>query len=247
MGNTGSKIFLEPISKIFETGSNNKQKGNDVTAALKKIPQENLMSRVYQEIKIALMAGRFKPGERLAIRKLAQQLGTSPTPVREALLKLVSYGALEMAPAHPITVPVLTKARYLENRTIRIVNEGLAAFEAASKISRSRLDMLKRINAEMIEAHRNGRYADVLINNHTFHIELCRASDMPTLVDIVEILWLQIGPSLNLLYSEKTLGSESYHPQILKALEDGNPEEAKLAIENDIIHGGAPLLSYFDG
>ena len=204
------------------------------------------MSRVYQEIKLALMAGRFKPGERLAIRKLAQQLGTSPTPVREALLKLVSYGALEMAPAHPITVPVLTRARYLENRTIRIVNEGLAAFEAARRISHAQLEKLKNINAEMVNAHRSGRYADVLIQNHAFHIELCQASDMPTLVNIVESLWLQIGPSLNLLYSEKTLGSESYHPQILKALEDGNPAEAKSAIESDIIHGGAPLLSYFD-
>ena len=217
-----------------------------MAAALKRIPQDNLMSRVYQEIKTALTAGRFKPGERLAIRKLAQQLGISPTPVREALLKLVSYGALEMAPAHPITVPVLTKARYLENRTIRIVNEGLAAFEAAKKIGRAQLDILENINAEMVAAHRSARYADVLIKNHAFHIELCKASDMSTLVDIVEILWLQIGPSLNLLYSEKTLGSESYHPRILKALEDKNPAEAKSAIEHDIIHGGAPLHSYFD-
>ena len=213
---------------------------------LNKIVPDNLMSRAYQEIKTALTAGRFKPGERLAIRKLAHQLGTSPTPVREALLKLVSYGALEMAPAHPITVPVLTKARYLENRNIRIANEGLAAFEAAKKISRAQLDTLKNINAEMVNAHQSARYADVLINNHAFHIELSKASDMPTLVDIVEMLWLQIGPSLNLLYSEKTLGSESYHPQILKALEEKNPEKAKLAIEYDIIHGGAPLHSYFD-
>jgi len=217
-----------------------------MAAALNRIPPDNLMSRVYQEIKTALTAGRFKPGERMAIRKLAQQLGTSPTPVREALLKLVSYGALEMAPAHPIVVPILTKARYLENRTIRIVNEGLAAVEAARKISHTHLEKLKNLNAEMIKAYRNGRYADVLIKNHSFHIELCKASEMPTLVDVVEILWLQIGPSLNLLYSEKTLGSESYHPQILKALEDRNPEEARKAIENDIIYGGAPLLSYFD-
>jgi DNA-binding GntR family transcriptional regulator len=217
-----------------------------MAAALKKIPQDNLMSRVYQEIKTALTAGRFKPGERLAIRKLAQQLGTSPTPVREALLKLVSYGALEMAPAHPIAVPILTKARYLENRGIRIVNEGLAAAEAASRITSSHLEKLKNINTEMIKAFKNGCYGDVLVKNYSFHIELCRASEMPTLVNIVEILWLQIGPSLNFLYSDKTLGSESYHPQVLKALEDRNPQEAKLAIENDIIHGGAPLLSYFD-
>ena len=98
----------------------------------------------------------------------------------------------------------------------------------------------------MVDDYRHGRYADVLINNHSFHIELCKSSEMSTLVDIVEILWLQIGPSLNHLYSEKTLGSESYHPQILKALEDRNPAAAKLAIENDIIHGGAPLLSFFD-
>ena len=47
--------------------------------------------------------------------KLAEKMGTSTTPVREALLKLVSYGALDMEPAHPITVAVLNKEKYLEN------------------------------------------------------------------------------------------------------------------------------------
>jgi DNA-binding GntR family transcriptional regulator len=217
-----------------------------LAVALNKITQDNLMSRVYQEIKIALMAGHFKPGERLAIRKIAQQLGTSPTPVREALLKLVSYGALEMAPAHPIAVPILTKSRYLENRTIRIANEGLAATEAAKKISDTQLKKLKKINEEMIKAHKKGRFADVLIKNHSFHIELCKASEMPTLVDMVEMLWLQIGPALNNLYSEKTVGSESYHSQILIALEERKPREARKALEKDLIKGGAPLLAYFD-
>ena len=103
---------------------------------LSKISRENLTSKVYQQIKEAIMSGHFQPGERLPIRSLAEKMGTSITPVREALLKLVSLGALNLKPAHPISVPVLNKEKYLENRTIRIAVEGLAAAQAAMKIKK---------------------------------------------------------------------------------------------------------------
>jgi len=115
---------------------------------LKKVNQENLTAKVYDQLKNALMSGRFRPGERMAIRPLAEQLGTSPTPVREALLKLISYGALEMKPSHPIVVPMMTKGKYLENRSLRIAVEGLAAETAANIICKSEIEHLKKLHLE---------------------------------------------------------------------------------------------------
>jgi DNA-binding GntR family transcriptional regulator len=63
---------------------------------LKTIEKENLSSRVYSEIRNALMNGQYEPGERLRISALAEQLGVSITPVREAIFRLVSEQGLEM-------------------------------------------------------------------------------------------------------------------------------------------------------
>ncbi len=217
-------------------------------ADLNKIKKDNLTSRIYEQIKEAIMSGRFQPGERLPIRKLAEKMGTSTTPVREALLKLVSYGALDMKPAHPITVPVLNKEKYLENRTIRLAVEGLAAAEAAKKISKQQLNRLIECNHKMKKAGSEGRFDDLIAYNYSFHIELCKAANMPALLEIVEMLWMRIGPSLNILRTPENTSTPKadYHQLILDALEKGDSNTAKTAMEQDLIHGGAPLLAHFE-
>jgi len=214
-----------------------------------RINRDNLTTQVYQQLKEAIMSGSFQPGERLPIRILAGKMGISITPVREALLKLVSYGALEMKPAHPITVPILDKEKYLENRTIRIAVEGLAAAEAAKKIKKRQLNRLVKINDEMITAARGDRFEESIAKNYSFHIELCKAAEMPALLEIVEILWLKIGPSLNFLRNPtpepSTSARSNYHRQVIDALENHDAEAARDAMEQDLIQGGASLLAYF--
>ena len=61
---------------------------------------QRLSVEIYDELRVLLVSGEFKPGERLKLPELAAQTGTSVTPVREALLRLVSENALEM-PATP--------------------------------------------------------------------------------------------------------------------------------------------------
>ena len=222
-----------------------------MNTSLKRISQENLTAKVYDQIKNALMSGQFHPGDRLAIRPLAEKLGTSPTPVREALLKLISYGALEMKPAHPIVVPTMTRERYLENRTLRISIEGLAAETAAVNVKKKDINHLKKLHNEMVKAHRADDHQAVLSKNHLFHMGICKAAAMPTLVFIAEILWLQIGPFLNMLYSKRaekstTRSREHEHVKIIQALEAGKGTAARKALEKDLIVGGAPLLEYLD-
>ena len=217
---------------------------------LKKISKDNLTSKVYQQIKEAIMSGRFQPGERVPIRQLAEKMGTSATPVREALLKLVSYGALDMKPAHPIAIPVMNKKAYLENRAIRVVNEGLAAAEAARNITRRQLNKLIKLNDEMIRAAKENRFNDSIAHNYAFHIEVCKAAGMPVLQEFIEILWLQIGPSLNLLKSRDVSnpkkGTSNYHKDLLQALENRDPDAARQAMEKDLVEGGEILLDYFE-
>ncbi|MFC1886090.1 GntR family transcriptional regulator [Thermodesulfobacteriota bacterium] len=213
---------------------------------LEKLHRENLTSRAFEGIKDALIKGRFLPGEKIGIRKVAAQMGTSPTPVREALLQLVSSHALEMKPAHSVTVPVLTKEIYLEVRTLRIVLEGLAVEQATDRISRAEINRLSDIHASFDKAQESGNYKKALEKNQTFHFELCKASKMPLLLALLEILWLQIGPSLNLIYppTSPQPDSKHCHIQILDALSTRDAGRARRAMEKDLIYGGAKLLKY---
>jgi DNA-binding transcriptional MocR family regulator len=76
----------------------------------KTIDHSKLGEIVYQHIAGALTKGALKPGERLKIRDLAHEMGTSVTPVRDAILRLVHEGALLLKSPRDIRVPVLPEA-----------------------------------------------------------------------------------------------------------------------------------------
>jgi GntR family colanic acid and biofilm gene transcriptional regulator len=215
---------------------------------IQKLHRENLTTRAYAGIKDALMKGQFRPGEKIGIRELARQMGTSPTPVREALLQLVSSHALEMKPAHSVRVPVLKKERYLEVRTLRIALEGLAAEQAAEKISTRKIEELKHVHEALAEAKTSGNYKETLARNQAFHFEVCKAAEMPLHLALLEILWLQIGPSLNLIYppASPDTAEKHYHLQIIDAFNVRDGMRARKGIENDLICGGAQLLDYLE-
>jgi len=215
---------------------------------IQKLHRENLTTGAYEGIKDALMKGQFRPGEKIGIRELARQMGTSPTPVREALLQLVSSHALEMKPAHSVTVPILTKTHYLEVRELRVTLEGLAAEQAAMKITAGKIETLRRIHAALAKAKASGNYKEALARNQAFHFELCKAAEMPLLLALLEILWLQIGPSLNLIYppASPDSGEKHYHLQVLDAFGERDGRRARKGIESDLIYGGAQLLEYLE-
>src|SRR6266542_4946696 len=100
--------------------SNRTRKTGSEHMRIEPLEQGNLSARTYVALKDALIAGNFRPGQRLLMQDLAEQLGTSVTPVREACMRLVSERGLEVRSGRFVTVPNLTVSRYMEIRTIRI-------------------------------------------------------------------------------------------------------------------------------
>ncbi|RIG13958.1 GntR family transcriptional regulator, partial [Shigella dysenteriae] len=70
-----------------------------------KMKHVSLTLQVENDLKHQLSIGALKPGARLITKNLAEQLGMSITPVREALLRLISVNALSVTPAQAFTVP----------------------------------------------------------------------------------------------------------------------------------------------
>src|ERR1700694_3247592 len=96
--------------------------------------RETLAEAAYEQVAASLMDGAYVPGDRVATRGLAAELGVSATPAREAMLRLVGEGALELRTARTIVVPALSARRLKEIYCVRYALEPMAAEHAAAVI-----------------------------------------------------------------------------------------------------------------
>jgi DNA-binding GntR family transcriptional regulator len=204
--------------------------------ALPAIRQETVQDQVYQTLRTAIIAGRFKPGQRMTIRSLAQELGTSAMPVRDAVGRLSNERALEVLRNRAIVVPLMTVDKLRELTTIRIEVEGLAAEHAAAGITPQELRQLRKISDAFLAAGRDGDLTRYMAKNQEFHFSIYRAAGMPLLTRIIESLWLQFGPTLHALLTRYALSEydTSHHDAALAALAAGDGPAARAAIAGDL-------------
>lgn len=211
---------------------------------IEDVLRANLGASVYGTLRESLATGRFKPDARLRIRELAEQLGTSVTPARDAILQLASEGALVLRSPRDIRVPVLSVERYLEIRAIRVELEGLAAAAAARSISTEALADLERLVALNIEASGNGDIVMALLYNQRFHLGLAKAAGMPTLTDLIDQLWVRVAPLIAAAYESFSDRSRvGHHESVLQALRYRDSDGARQAIREDILEGGEAMLA----
>jgi len=209
--------------------------------AIQKIEHETMSQRVYKDLRELIIGGRVEPGQKLTLKSLADALGTSQMPVREALRQLAAEGALEFLPNKSLRVPLMTKSKFTELLLIRKELEGLAIEQAASKITSEELIELEKNHAIYLkEIVKKKPDASVAIEaNMKLHFAIYRAAKLPTLLNIIEGLWLQVGPVLNLdlRSGSKRLISgpaKNHHAEMIEALRNKNAPKARKALMNDL-------------
>ncbi|KAF1052916.1 MAG: HTH-type transcriptional regulator McbR [Stenotrophomonas maltophilia] len=204
-----------------------------------------LGSSVYALLREALITGRFQPDDKLRIRDLAQQLGTSVTPVRDAILQLAKEQALVLKTPKDIRVPVLSREQYLEIRTIRLALEGLAAETAAAHATPTQLDSLERTIRENLVAIHSDDLVAALKLNQAFHFALAEIAGMPLLRGILDSLWMRTGPLIAKAYGEFNERMAIEHNwEVLQALRERDGAKARAAICTDILDGNEKMLEF---
>jgi DNA-binding GntR family transcriptional regulator len=198
------------------------------------VPRASLYESVYHRISLALIEGELKPDDKVRIRPLAVQLGTSVTPVRDAVLRLVQDGALEMRSVRDVRVPRLRVARFNEIRTIRLSVEGLAARLAASKATPADIEILDGIIRDNEAARSAGNGREAVRLNRLFHAELSRIAALPLLDEIIQRMWLRMGPIISTIYASGGFAMIEHHYAIAKAIRAGDAVAAENAILDDI-------------
>ena len=206
----------------------------------------SLSELVYGRLRKALMRAEMKPHERLKVRELAQRMGTSETPVREALFQLAHEGAIEIRPRYYIRVRRLSLREYTEIRDIRMNLEPLAAERALPHIDDAFIDQQVATHAALVEAEAAQDWPTALQTNFDFHFGLYTRSGMPTLTEVLEGLWIRIGPLLSELYpnAHPTYAERHQHLNILDALRARDPYSLREAVRMDLFEGGRNLRQY---
>ncbi|WP_377298257.1 GntR family transcriptional regulator [Rhizobium sp. SGZ-381] len=204
---------------------------------------------VYQRLNKALMAGQIRPGQKLTSRKVAQELGTSDMPVRAALSRLQALKALDPLPNGSLVLPPMTRERFSDLTASRLICEPAATEAAAGRIGKADLKILRRECDGLTQAARNQDIDDYLMRNYEFKFSIYRASGSPSLLFLIETLWLQVGPFLR-QFSGRFDGALSgileidYHEDVLAALDRGDAQAAGKALRADIAEGAQFLLAH---
>jgi len=194
-----------------------------------KIKDYDLLStKVYRILKSRIIKGNLKPGERLLESKIAEQLGVSRTPVREALQKIAAEGFVKMEPNLGIVVHEFSLKDLKEVLQIRRVLERLAASAAAEKINQEEINQLEKNIEETNICVIKNDVVTYIEFNAKFHNLICQFSRNERLIKICSQL---VGPEHRFQIKALTIpGRLKYsleeHQKIVEALKRRDAEQA---------------------
>jgi DNA-binding GntR family transcriptional regulator len=210
-------------------------------AMAEKLDNLALRDRVYERAAAALQAGRFAPGEAVTIRGLAELFGTSPMPVREAVGRLITEGALEALPNRTMRVPRISEQALSELTMVRMTLEGHAAAQAAQRMTPQTFAEVRNANEAYGRSVEAGNVAQALQDNRDFHFAIYAAAGSSLLLSMIEMLWLRGGPfiaaELRGMATGDGLIARSgmvHHFEMLAALTARDPAAAEKALRADL-------------
>jgi len=119
-----------------------------------KLTSATLRFQTSEKIRTGILRGALKPGERLVERDLAEQLGTSLTVVREALVQLETEGFITKRPNSATHITQLSRSEIEQILVVRRVLEGFAFEEAARRATSERIQLLETLHLQAVEAAR---------------------------------------------------------------------------------------------
>lgn len=199
---------------------------------------------VSETLRDAIVAGTLKPGERLMEIQLAEELGVSRTPVREAIRKLELEGFVIMIPRRGTYVADLSIKDFNEVFEIRTALDVLAAGLAAERITDHELEDLQRILVAIGEHIDQGQFEGIVDLDVEFHDLLYRACRNDRLVGIISNLREQFMRfrSISMAYPGRLRKTLEEHSRLVEAIAQRNVELAQQRAREHLENAEQTLL-----
>jgi DNA-binding GntR family transcriptional regulator len=192
-----------------------------------------IREKVYGYVRERILSGEIAPGERLVEMKIASEIGTSRTPIREAFHALEREGLIESIPRVGYTVRPICEEEVEEICAIRLVIEALAVRWALQKARKKLISDLKKNMNRAEHLLEKKRYSDFVEIDAAFHEIIAGCSGSARLLELAQTLRRHM-----LRYRAKSIFSEDTvvkaiagHRAILAAIQDGDVEAVEQAIK----------------
>lgn len=206
--------------------------------------RKSLGQDVFENLRHAILRGDIPPGSRLVENRLAETMGISRTPIREAMHKLEREGLLKKLPNSGFTVTGLTRQDIEETFGIRSVLESYAARLAAVNHEEGELAGLEEKIEEYQACLDQGRMEDLPEINTQFHDILYALSRSPKLIKMVNDLRDQIYRFRKIILKAeaRAKASNDDHRKMLKAMRKRDAERVERLVKEHILRGQKMVL-----
>ncbi|QTC40383.1 GntR family transcriptional regulator [Bacillus sp. V3] len=211
------------------------------------IKKETLAEQAFNLIKKDIISGKLAPAEELPEKKLAQELGISRTPVREALTRLAGEGLVVLSDQKIATVASFTEEDAMHFMEIRTLLE-VYNLEAIFPLELEVLGGVKANLDEQLKAITKGCYEEFIDLDREFHLLLASKNPNPKLRAMIHTV--NTGVNRAFLVLSNTLhvsAKEAFeeHKRIVAALENGLIDEAKLEMANHMKNIALRIKGYY--
>ncbi|MBC7344236.1 MAG: GntR family transcriptional regulator, partial [Clostridia bacterium] len=204
-----------------------------------------LREMVFETLREAIIEGKLSPGTRLMEAQLAEDMGVSRTPVREAIRKLELEGLVVMVPRKGAYVADMSTKDAAEVFEIRAALEALAAGLAAQRITDEEIEELERLLIKFNECLGKELDLQKVVDLDTeFHDVLYRASRNSRLMQILSTLreHIQRFRKLSLASPGRLKQAIEEHRRIVDAVADRNVALAQALAQEHIVNAENSML-----
>ncbi|MBN8913650.1 MAG: GntR family transcriptional regulator [Rhizobiales bacterium] len=193
---------------------------------------------VYRGLRDRILFGGFLPGSAVTLRGLAEDMGVSPMPIREAVRRLIAERALKMQDNRRVLVPPMTAETFEQIVFARKTLEPELAARAMDRISPADIRKIAAHDKAVDRAMAMGDVSGYMENNYRFHFAIYQKAGAETLLALVESIWLQFGPFMRMSYNRwGTSDLEDQHQAAIAALQQKDRRALRAAIGADVSQG----------
>ncbi|AFM39288.1 transcriptional regulator [Desulfosporosinus acidiphilus SJ4] len=204
----------------------------------------HIRDSVFSILRNAILEKKLEPGERLVERNIAEQLGVSRTPVREAIRKLELERLVTHIPRKGVVVSEFTKADIIEILLIRASLEALMSNIAATKIKTKEVERLASLAQHISDEQKSGNMKKSNQLNDTFHEIIYKAAESPRLYNLFSTLREYITKFTQVAYSKPGRPEEVWqeHNEIIEALRAQDSFRAETAAKRHVENSNKAFL-----
>lgn len=207
-------------------------------------PSVSLTEQVTTMIRAAIVAGEMKPNEHYSAIGIAEKLGVSRTPVREALQLLEKEGILTVAKNRGVRVTKISLDDIVEVFQIRLILEPPAAGRAVLNATPAEIARLEELYLRILQVAESGEAQATLEADRDFHLYLLGLADNAKLGSIVSELrnLVLTQGQITIPHARTSLDLASDRDELMEAIRSRDPEGAARAMHGHILRTAQLLI-----